>query len=940
MIRITLLLGLLLCALPGGAGVLAAPLHLYTYDNLGRELLEIDTDSGRVVRRLPIQFPGAIHGLSPASDARHLFALGHLQPHANLFLVDLNSGTFRELANTGLPFAEGVEYDPLHRTVLIGARATAPTTFDSNLCVRLSAATGEVLSRVNSNINDLDGISRDPDTGAFWVFDNQPRSSVILWRLNVRTGQGRQVTRWSRADLRGYDGLVGPVVVGGTGYGFLHTEAPVGQRHYRLVRVNMEDFSIHVIGPRDLGLSNPLHLSPPAIAWQQPAEQEQRPATVDDSDGDGVPDARETYLGLDPLDPDTDGDGVLDGQDLSPSIDPAEPSLASKQLPGMVRFQQPFLALGLDGWVDVYHQPTVYGVPIGKPYFVIRYEDDGTRKSSMDISHYQRAIQKNLPRELRVTRVEQIEPMDIGVMDVEKTHDHDEETGVVYPAGFAKPTEYRFRYDYLTDYIRASIKNVRPMAWPNDKDPFHYLFVPVALRPGTDQLIRFQFRSAVVQSGRVEGSTDYYRLPGFLYGFYSSDDFSQGENEPFVHGLTLAASDGHGLFSVALKLAADQVSGNRAWLKLTPVWVVRENGRRRLEPMLPRWDLTGIQHRVILADNPDKASKVLARSVGSFQGLGDGGGETRFLDSLAQAPDYPALTTWTGLITKNEESGQYTVSDLTSKLVEGSGLVFLGTDTAITYIETGVKEVNKVKDIDELPKKHWARQPKYSNLVTGIQAAAGLASVATNGREAWLAYKQGDTAEVVYYTAVTVQSGVATGATLASPLVTAGEKVLGTFSRGAAIRELAKSDALGAGLTIAVGVIEVAHNGYLLASTDDPVLQHAYGENIAANVLDTGLSLVAMKVPHVAAVQVTWAVELEVYRRIWGEDFAYRVASSPGHAATFLFEYFSKMVPADLAEEAYNQVVDRLKEELHEAVEGDNLPPMDYITVFIDPTDE
>jgi len=45
----------------------------------------------------------------------------------------------------------------------------------------------------------------------------------------------------------------------------------------------------------------------------------------DDTDGDGLPDWRETMLGTDPAKSDTDGDGVLDGTEVSFGYDPLDP---------------------------------------------------------------------------------------------------------------------------------------------------------------------------------------------------------------------------------------------------------------------------------------------------------------------------------------------------------------------------------------------------------------------------------------------------------------------------------------------------------------------------------------------------------------------------------------------------------------------------------------
>jgi hypothetical protein len=46
-----------------------------------------------------------------------------------------------------------------------------------------------------------------------------------------------------------------------------------------------------------------------------------------DSDGDGLPDALERQLGLDPQNPDTDGDGLMDGVEVKAGLDPKTPNV-------------------------------------------------------------------------------------------------------------------------------------------------------------------------------------------------------------------------------------------------------------------------------------------------------------------------------------------------------------------------------------------------------------------------------------------------------------------------------------------------------------------------------------------------------------------------------------------------------------------------------------
>jgi hypothetical protein len=54
-------------------------------------------------------------------------------------------------------------------------------------------------------------------------------------------------------------------------------------------------------------------------------ERARTPATADDGDGDGVSDARERELGLDPHSADADGDGLPDGKEIELGADPRNP---------------------------------------------------------------------------------------------------------------------------------------------------------------------------------------------------------------------------------------------------------------------------------------------------------------------------------------------------------------------------------------------------------------------------------------------------------------------------------------------------------------------------------------------------------------------------------------------------------------------------------------
>jgi hypothetical protein len=99
-------------------------------------------------------------------------------------------------------------------------------------------------------------------------------------------------------------------------------------------------------------------------------------------------------------------------------------------------------------------------------------------------------------------------------------------------------------------------------------------------------------------------------------------------------------------------------------------------------------------------------------------------------------------------------------------------------------------------------------------------------------------------------------------------------------------------------------------------------------------VIDTGISVAAVFSPHVLAFQLTWSVEAEIYAWIFGEDFAYTVAQSPGTALVFLAEYFTPgVIPTQISTEAYTGI----RDEMITQIESHNEVELPYLTLFIDP---
>ncbi len=193
----------------------------------------------------------------------------------------------------------------------------------------------------------------------------------------------------------------------------------------------------------------------------------------------------------------------------------------------------------------------------------------------------------------------------------------------------------------------------------------------------------------------------------------------------------------------------------------------------------------------------------------------------------------------------------------------------------------------------------------------------------------WYADKGGDLNVQNHYAA---QTGL-TAAQTTQALVQISENTLGWAGKAGKLAKITSKKA-SVGLAVAIGVVEVSYDAYNLANTDDPILKTAYSEKIVADTIDTGISVAAVFVPHVLVFQLTWTIEAEIYRAIFDEDFAYRVASSPGGMVVFLVEYFfTGTIPSQMATDAYTTIRGQLINQINMF----NQVRLPYLTIFIDP---
>ncbi|MEN3008031.1 thrombospondin type 3 repeat-containing protein [Pseudothermotoga sp.] len=641
-----------------------------------------------------------------------------------------------------------------------------------------------------------------------------------------------------------------------------------------------------------------------------------------DSDGDGLTDWLENLFGSDPNNANTDADAARDNEDLSVLLNPPEPVWKELQEPGMIRLEQAVCFFGLDGWVEKYLHSKL----------IERYEEQGTRKSKMNEETYRKIIDELFKDEHFTTyRMDKTSRYQ-NTYGLEQ--DHKPEFSCIFPSDVLHPMEFRFYYDWLTDFRIVHLKNKDAIHYPSQSSFYRYLMYPVRFAQGYETNILIQFFDYSTYDSLSYENDSRYKIAGFLFSFYTSSDFNKDDNVPLHEGIAVAMIEKPGLFRAVVRLPKEKAKGSSAYLKLTPIWIEREGKSVSYKPLMLKWDVTGLVRETTFLKDAFGNGKVLCEELASFEDLNSEISWSFVLNKpTTTATNIKINSQQLGIVQKNDQQeSRYTVIDLVQNVTRYAIKGLELSKKVCSFTETSVKSIKRVDDLEKLPNDHWARSKKFGVAKSSLEVATGIASMITDGNQAWVAFKQGDYIQASYFALKTISTAVS-----ATPeLVNIAKDVFGYSGKATKLAVLS-SKKVQVGVAIAVGVVEFGYDSYKFITVDDPIMKQAYGEKMAADVLDTGVSIVAVFFPHVLAGQITWSVGVEVYSWFFGEDLAYRVCRTPGSAAAFLWEYFVGDIPAELAKEAYIDALSslfKLIENLNNVYATDKTF---YLSVFVDP---
>ncbi len=721
--------------------------------------------------------------------------------------------------------------------------------------------------------------------------------------------------------LTDQDGVTASVETGEDGW-CCFTGVPLGRYSFAVARDGYVNYNSHgVTSDQSFAQSITVHLT---------RTDDSLGLTGPDRDKDYLSDADELLYGCDPDDPDSDDDGLIDGKDLSPTLNPANPVAEPLQKVGMVRFEQPVAAHGLDGWVDIYDMD--FDLLSLSDTLVYSYTDyrSGTRQSTMNAKTYRQAVDRVFAGE----KFKSWAIRDIAALSSrykEKGSDLQAEDEYTFEADHLHRTEYRFKYDYLVDYQSVSLKNFEEILYPNADNYFTYLLFPVQVRVGADQSYTFQFMQAGLDDQIYNVDDSQYKEIGFQYTFYKSNDFDDDTNVPTETMVALADCPGQDVYSFTVNMPAEKALLPAYYLKITPVWVTGQNGSVKIDPLPLNWNLTALTRDVAYTRNPDGSGNILSQGLRSLADFNEAIPTYEAVLALENDPHTQVVEYATETLTYDpaaQAGEQYKLASMQLKILAYVNKTLNAARNSLTLVKYSNVIYYRADSVEALPATSIVRSPGFARLTQGLNAAAGLVTIYTNGQQAWKAYQEGDTITVVYY-AAKATTGAGTTVQAFYKISTGTAARAGTTGRFACLT----SKKFSVGLAVAVGVIEVSYNLYKYNTTTDPIKKAAYSEKLGSSMIDTSTAVAGVFVPHYVVFTATWLILAEIYGFFFDYDLAYRIAQTPGTAVIFIVNYWTEGIPSQFAETAYTNIVNVLCEYLR--IMNENGVP--FVPIFIDP---
>jgi len=291
--------------------------------------------------------------------------------------------------------------------------------------------------------------------------------------------------------------------------------------------------------------------------------------TDPDTDRDGLSDYDEV-VGLNrrptnPLQSDTEDDGVIDGLDLSPT-ELWAPTWKTTFEPGLIRFTQPFHALGVQALSATIW---TYRITDGACVFLSDHTSTATRSSDESIENVLATVNRVLTAggetNFTATEAEDLGQQGFGVA-----------TTSYGACDLLAPRQYRFQYVHDDRAFSIDFMNSAEVAVRDDSGDVYYhtiLEVPVQLSKPQSVVLQFSITSEADRGGDAV-------VPALAYSLVRGSDFLT--TAPFYRSLAVGAAIDNQTYEFRLRIPKEvaredhvvRVDGEpMATLFLMPMWL-------------------------------------------------------------------------------------------------------------------------------------------------------------------------------------------------------------------------------------------------------------------------------------------------------------------------------------------------------------------------------
>lgn len=685
------------------------------------------------------------------------------------------------------------------------------------------------------------------------------------------------------------------------------------------------------------------------------------PAGRVDTDGDGLSDVEENFLGTDPNLPDTDGDGILDGRDLAPTFGSTAYGGFDGQYPtGAVEVNQEYRVAGMFGRSKV--EKWAFG-------WRTTYEGDrSTRSSEIEPA--------KVLGDLRDRSAQSdFEPLEVTPQGTLTTFDdHEYKKSVVY-------SRYTITYDFKSQPYDVRFRNKRATTL---RDPsgraFSNKVLPVKVQGGMRSTLVVQF-AIDPAADRYDDTQTSYVTPALTFQVFDGTDFVR--SEVVLDDVATATPLNKHAYEARILLPTPTGAAGRDWnVIVTPVWISKQGAA---DPEITAIDggnlrVGALSHELDVARAQD-ASKRLIAIVGSTQDLGSdmqrAAAGVTFRDPKVQsktviqrqgrgsAASYTLTVARSvaamaqvgiGTLVQIEEISKVTTAGRLNDLLSLDDQQRLGkiteTFTRVESASMAVIHATQAILMFQSANSDTIRATLYTARAAGeaframgdtefIRIGASALAAASDLYDAYTSFRAGDYMRGGMYIVRTGadvlnafgNARAAQGAVSAVGAATYGIAAVKSFQQGDVAMGLVNvargtgslsrfffhGQSVGgipAGQVIgaALGIVDAGLNVYRASQTKDPIRRQMYVEDAVAAALDAGVFLIPTVGPIVSGV---WQVGYMALSLIFPDVAKYRFLRSPGAFLTFVGQtLFTNSIPSVYADEAYDEAVQALSAKL------------------------